>query len=84
VRKGLPGNLGEPERLRREAVRASEGNEVRSEGRRAVGVSHWTDEAGELTRRTPWRKGGTGVWNRSEERWERHRARKLSQRNSNG
>jgi hypothetical protein len=82
---------GRPRHLRRGGprqsagrYRPSEGNEARREGWRGVRAPRRTDEAGEPTRGTPWRKGGAGMQNRAEERWERHRARKLSQRNSNG
>jgi hypothetical protein len=36
-------------------------NEVRRDGRQAVGTPRTTDEAGELTRRTRWREGGVGL-----------------------
>src|SRR5512135_3906257 len=38
----------------------SEGNEARRDGRRGVGASRSTFEAGEPTRGTPWREGGAG------------------------
>src|SRR3954469_22959007 len=38
----------------------SEGNEARRDGRRGVGASNSTDEAGEPTLGTPWREGGAG------------------------
>ena len=66
------------------AVRLSEGNEVRSDGRQGVGAPSSTDDAGELTQRTLLREGGAESWNCWEERWSRHWARKPSQRNSNG
>ena len=37
-----------------------EGNEARRDGRRGVGASNSTCEAGEPTRGTPWREGGAG------------------------
>src|ERR1700752_2946954 len=43
------------------AVPRSEGNEATREGRQEVGVLYSTDEAGEPTRGTPWREGGTGT-----------------------
>jgi hypothetical protein len=83
-RRRVSRELGRARRLRREAVRASEGNGASLEGRPAVGALRRTEEAGEPTQGTPQRKGGAGMRNRSEERWQRHRAHKLSQRNSNG
>ena len=41
----------------RTVVSPSEGNEARRDGRRGVGASHSTDEAGEPLRGTPWREG---------------------------
>ncbi len=76
--------LGRSRRFRMVRYVPREGNEAGSEDRREVGALHCTDEAGEPTRGTLRRESGAGMWNRSEERWERHRARKPSQRNSNG
>jgi hypothetical protein len=45
------------------AVRPSEGNEVRPEGQQGIGALHSTDEAGEPTHGTPGREGGAGSWN---------------------
>src|SRR5215831_11735114 len=59
---------------RRVAVPYGEGNGAVREGRQEVGVLHSTEEAGEPTRGTPWRKGSTGTRARSGERWRRHRA----------
>ena len=64
--------------------RESEGNEATREGRQEVGVLYSTDEAGEPTRGTPWREGGTGTRERSRERWRRHGAPQPYQRNSGG
>ena len=55
-----------------------------AEGRQEVGVPGSTGEAGEPTRGTPWREGGTGTRERSRERWRRHRAPQPYQRNSGG
>jgi hypothetical protein len=38
-------------------------NEAEREGHRRVGVPNTTEEAGEPTRGTLWRKGGTGLMN---------------------
>jgi hypothetical protein len=65
-------------------VARTEGNEGKGERRRGVGAPHCTGEAGEPTQGTPWREGGAGTRNRTEERWKGHRAHKPSQRNSNG
>ena len=64
------------------AVPRSEGNEATREGWQEVGVLYSTNEAGEPTRGTPWREGGTGTRERSGERWRRHRAPQPYQRNS--
>ena len=46
---------------RTERYRQTKDNEVRREGRQAVGTPRSTDEAGELTRGTRWREGGVGL-----------------------
>jgi hypothetical protein len=75
---------GRPRRRRHRAVRPSEGNGAESE---VVGESERCtvpEKRGNLTEGTPWRESGAGVRTRLEERWERHRAHKLSPRNSSG
>jgi hypothetical protein len=66
------------------AVPRREGNEVTREGRQEVGVLHSTWEAGEPTRGTPWREGGTGKRARSRGIWRRDWAPQPYQRNSSG
>ena len=75
---------GSPQRRRHRAVRPSEGNgaesEVDGESERCTVPA----KRGNLAEGTPWRESGAGVRTRLEERWERHRAHKLSARNSSG
>ena len=66
------------------AVRPNEGNEVRSEGQQGVGAPHSSVETGTLGHKTLRSEGGAESWNCWEERWTGHRARKTSQRDSNG
>ena len=55
-------------------VPPGEGNEARGDGRRGVGVSHSTAEAGELSPRDPVEGSrGTGRWHRWRERRPTHR-----------
>jgi len=83
-RKRAPRELGRSRRLQPQGWNGgSEGNEA-NPGRREVGASNRTAEAGEPTQGTRWRESDAGKRNRSEDRWERHRAHKLSQRKSNG
>jgi hypothetical protein len=57
------------------AVPLHEGDEVQRDGQRGVRVLRITEEAGEPTRGTQWREGGTGTW----DRWrERCRDRRIS------
>src|SRR5919108_3140346 len=58
------------------AVRPSEGNEARPEGRQGVGALRSTGGAGELAPEDPVREGGAGSGNRWRERWPGHRIRK--------
>ncbi len=62
-------------------VPPSEGNEARRNERQGVGVPRSTAEPGEPSQGTLGREGGTGSWNCWRDRWQRHRARKPSQRN---
>jgi len=70
----FPHGAVRPSRRKRSGVGGSAGSRSAALYRRSRG----TDP------RDPAEGSGAGMWNRSEERWERHRARKPSQRNSNG
>ncbi len=68
-----------------DVVSPSEGNEVRRDGRRGLGASHSTCEAGEFHPwETLWRKGDAGSTNRWRETWQVHRYLVPCQRNDNG
>lgn len=58
--------------------------EARREGHRGVGVLRSTHEAGEPTRGTPWRKGGTGMTDLMEGTTWAHGGPILSHRNCSG
>src|SRR6185369_11835388 len=82
--RGRHRNLGAPVDAAEEAVRPNEGNEARSE---VGGVSERCvvpKKPGNRAEGTRWREGGAELRNRTEDRWERHRARKPSQQNSSG
>ena len=78
--------MSSPPCCRTRAVLPSEGiTEAKREGRRGVIVAHTTGEAGEVNPSDPVEdEGATELRNPLEERWQRHKALKPSQQNSNG